>query len=44
MVGSSYRPSIAIAIVAWPLLTLIPAFVVAMVAATVLNRWWRHSE
>jgi hypothetical protein len=44
MVGSSYGPSIAIAIVAWPLLTLIPAFVVAMVAATVLNRWWRHSE
>jgi hypothetical protein len=37
--ASSYRPSIAIALVAWPLLTAVPAFIVAMVAAAVLNRW-----
>ena len=37
--ASSYRPSMAIALVAWPLLTLVPAFVVAMVAAALLNRW-----
>src|SRR5438105_3718491 len=39
MAASSYRPSIAIALVAWPLLTVVPAFVVAMIAAAVLNRW-----
>ena len=44
MAGSSYRPSIAIALVAWPLLTVVPAFVVAMVAAAVLNRWRPRSE
>src|SRR5438552_7059455 len=43
MAGSSYRPSIAIALVAWPLLTVVPAFVVAMVAAVVLNRWCPRS-
>ena len=37
--ASSYRPAIAIAIVAWPLLTVVPAFVVAMVAASMLDRW-----
>src|SRR5260370_33342202 len=42
MSASSYRPSIAIALVAWPLLTAVPAFVVAMVAAAVLNRWCRR--
>ena len=42
--ASSYRPSIAIALVAWPLLTVVPAFVVAMVAAAVLNRWRPRSE
>jgi hypothetical protein len=44
MAASSYRPSIAIAIVAWPLLILVPAFVVAMVAAAVLKRWRPRSE
>ena len=43
MTASSYRPSIAIALVAWPLLTVVPAFVVAMVAAALLNRWRRRS-
>jgi hypothetical protein len=43
MAASSYRASIAIALVAWPLLTAVPAFVVAMVAAAVLNRWCRRS-
>jgi hypothetical protein len=37
MAGSSYRPSIAIALVAWPLLTLVPAFFVAIIVAAVLN-------
>src|SRR5438128_1657463 len=36
MAASRYRPSIAIALVAWPLLTAVPAFVVAMVVATAL--------
>src|SRR5260370_37235483 len=40
MAASSYRPSIAMALATWPLLTAIPAFVVAMVAAAVLNRWF----
>jgi len=40
---SSYRPSMAVALVAWPLLTAIPAFVVAMALAAVLNRWYRRS-
>jgi len=44
MAGSSYRPSIAIALVAWPLLTVVPAFFVAMIAAAVLNRWRPRSE
>lgn len=43
MAASSYRPSIAIALVAWPVLTAVSAFVVAMVAAAVLNRWCRRS-
>ena len=43
MAASSYRPSIAIALVAWPLLTAVPAFVVAMVVAEALNRWRRRS-
>lgn len=41
--AANYRPSIAIALVAWPLLTAIPAFAVAMVAAAALNRWFRRS-
>ena len=41
MAASSYRPSIAIALVAWPLLTVVPAFVVALIAAAGLNRWRR---
>ncbi len=44
MAASSYRPSIAMALVAWPLLTVVPAFVVAMVAAAVLKRWYPRSE
>lgn len=36
--SAPYRPSLAIALVAWPLLTGVPAFVVAMIAAAVLNR------
>lgn len=44
MTASRYRPSIAIALVVWPLLTLIPAFVFAMIAAALLNRWFPHSE
>ena len=43
MAASSYRPSIAIALVVWPLLTAVPAFVVAMVAGAALNRWCRRS-
>src|SRR5438128_2403749 len=35
-VGPSYRPSLALALVAWPVLTAIPAFVVALVAAAAL--------
>ena len=42
--ASSYRPSIAISLIAWPLLTVVPAFVVAVVAASVLNRWFRRPE
>ena len=43
MAASRYRVSIAIALVAWPLLTVVPAFIVARVTAAVLNRWWRRS-
>lgn len=39
MRGSVYRPSIALALVIWPLLTLVPAFLVALIAASLLNRW-----
>jgi hypothetical protein len=39
MTASSYRPSIAIALAAWPLLTGVSAFVVAMIAAPLLHRW-----
>jgi hypothetical protein len=44
MAAAPYRPSIAIALVAWPLLTLFPAFVVALIAASLLNRWFPRSE
>lgn len=40
--ASTYRPTIAISLVAWPLLTAIPAFVVAVIGAGLLNRWRRH--
>jgi len=40
---ASIPVSIAIALVAWPLLTAVPAFGVAMVAAAVLHRWCRRS-
>lgn len=41
-VASSYRHSLAFALVAWPALTAVPAFVVALVAAAALARI-RHS-
>jgi uncharacterized membrane protein YoaK (UPF0700 family) len=40
--AASYRRSLAIALVAWPLLTAIPAFVVAWVAAAALYHWRRR--
>ena len=33
-VGSSHQPSLLLALVAWPALTGVPAFVVALIAAT----------
>ena len=39
-----YRPSIVIALLAWPLLTVVPAFLAAIVATSVLNRWYPRSE
>ena len=41
--ASSFRPSIAIALIAWPLLIAVPAFVAAIVAAYALNRWCRRA-
>lgn len=43
MAASNYRSSMAVALVAWPLLIAVPAFAVAMVAAAALNRWCRRS-
>jgi hypothetical protein len=43
MTASSYRLSMAIALVAWPLLTAGPAFLVAMIAAALVDRWRRRS-
>jgi RsiW-degrading membrane proteinase PrsW (M82 family) len=40
----SYQSSLALAVVAWPLLVLIPAFVVAFVAAALLDRWRRRAD
>ena len=37
-VASGYRRSLALALVAWPALTAVPAFVVALVVATTLVR------
>ncbi|PYP86856.1 MAG: hypothetical protein DMF61_11660 [Blastocatellia bacterium AA13] len=37
-VASSYRRSLALALVAWPALTAVPAFVAALIAAAVLAR------
>jgi len=42
-VAASYRRSLAIALVAWPLLTVIPAFVVAWVTTSTLHRFRRRS-
>jgi hypothetical protein len=39
--ASSHRPLLAIALVAWPVLTAIPAFVVALAAAAALARMRR---
>jgi hypothetical protein len=41
-VASSYRRSLALALVAWPALTAVPAFVVAWVAAGALARIQRR--
>ena len=41
-VASSYRRSLAVALVAWPVLTALPAFVVALVAAYGLALVRRH--
>jgi hypothetical protein len=41
--ASGNQRALGIALVAWPLLTGLPAFVVAMVAAAVLNRWCHRS-
>jgi hypothetical protein len=35
--ASGYRPRMAVALIAWPLLTAVPAFVVALVVAAVLG-------
>lgn len=37
--ASHFRPSIAFALVAWPLLTAVPSFLVAFAAVAVLSRW-----
>ena len=42
--AASYRGRLAVALVAWPVLIAIPAFVVAMVATAVLKRWSRRSK
>ena len=42
--ATSYRASIALSLVAWPLLTIIPAFVAALLAAALLNQWRSRSE
>jgi hypothetical protein len=42
-VASSYRRSLAVALVAWPALVAVPAFVVALVAAVVLARTRRSA-
>ena len=42
--ATTYRASIALSLVAWPLLTIIPAFIAALLAAALLNQWWRHSD
>jgi hypothetical protein len=38
--ASHYRPLMATALIAWPLLTAVPAFVVALMVAAGLNRWY----
>ena len=39
--ASGYRPRMLIALVAWPLLTAVPAFIVALVLAAGLGAWSR---
>jgi hypothetical protein len=41
---ANYQRSLAIAVIAWPLLVLVPAYVVAFATATVLARWRRRAE
>jgi hypothetical protein len=42
--ASGYRPRMLIALVAWPLLTAVPAFIVALALAAVLRVKWRPTE
>lgn len=37
LAASSYRPRMLVALITWPLLTAVPAFIVAIVLAAVLN-------
>ncbi len=48
LLATNYRRSIALALVLWPLITAVPAFVVAFLGAWVLKRWrppsnWKRS-
>jgi len=40
---SSYRRSLILSLVAWPLLVIIPAFVAALIGAIVLDRLYHRS-
>ena len=42
-VGSSHQRLLVFALVAWPVLTAVPAFVVALVAAAGLGLWRRNN-
>jgi hypothetical protein len=42
-VKSSNPTMLALSLVLWPLLTIVPAYVVAFIIASGLTRWWRKS-
>ncbi len=42
--ASGYRPRMLIALVAWPLLTAVPAFIVALLLATGLGMRWPRDK